>query len=260
MNVEQLINKCGIENCVFFTITFREKIFDRAEASRRWNSLSVHVLNRRFPRRLRVFERHLDAAIHFHGVFEIGSDVRTGFDFVSYDAARRAQDARQRREFTKRYAMSAAPALREEWRYWREHASDYGFGRAEILPIRSNAEAVGRYVGKYVQKHILARKDEDKGARLVSYSRGWKSYGANFQWNSKGAALWRSCLSEFAHAVGCRSYADLLPKLGKSWAHKYRDAIMAMSNRGLDEHEGADFLRTAFFSLVKQRSGSSSID
>ena len=39
-------------------------------------------------------------------------------------------------------------------------------------PIKSTSEGISKYVGKYIGKHMESRLDEDKGARLVEYSRG----------------------------------------------------------------------------------------
>lgn len=51
----------------------------------------------------------------------------------------------------------------------------YGFGRAELLPIRSYAGGIARYVGKYLEKGSQFRGEQFKGARMVRYSRGLPS-------------------------------------------------------------------------------------
>jgi len=61
---------------------------------------------------------------------------------------------------------SASAALKSEWEFWRETAPRYGFGRTELMPIKSTAEGISKYVGKYIAKHIDARIEKDKGAIL----------------------------------------------------------------------------------------------
>ena len=45
--------------------------------------------------------------------------------------------------------------------------------RVELIPIFKTGEAVSRYVSKYVEKNLFARRPEDKGKKLVRYM-GWK--------------------------------------------------------------------------------------
>ena len=68
---------------------------------------------------------------------------------------------------------SAPPYLRAVWRELRIKCKAYGFGRHELLPIKSNADAMAQYIGKYISKHLGSRKDEDKGKRLIASSSGW---------------------------------------------------------------------------------------
>ena len=41
-----------------------------------------------------------------------------------------------------------------------------------MLPICSTAEAIAKYTGGYIAKHMQNRKECDKGVRLVRYGKG----------------------------------------------------------------------------------------
>ena len=101
-----------------------------------------------------VWERHESGRIHFHLVVVLEEDIRTGADFEAF----KRQGLQERKS-----------ALRGEWAFWRVTCPKYRFGRHELMPIKSNAEGIARYVGKYIAKHIGQRLEEDKGARLVRF-------------------------------------------------------------------------------------------
>lgn len=218
-NVQAMAEKWGLERLGFLTLTFADHVLDAREAQRRFNSLSTHVLRVRYPAFIRVLERQRSGRIHYHLLVVLSSDVRTGFDFKAVAN----HDYR-----------SASPALRDEWAFWRRTAKSYGFGRTELLPVRSTIEGIARYVGKYISKHLGARRDEDKGLRLVEYSQGGRMASTRFQFATVGAASWRRKLQLFAGIVcrarGCpvpsmQALADLL---GPRWAWRWREFILTL--------------------------------
>lgn len=148
-------SRFGIERVGFLTLTFADHVLCAREAQKRFNSLATHVLRPRYSGYIRVLERQKSGRIHYHLLVACPDDIRTGSDFDAF------ADGDYR---------SAPKALRAEWRFWRETARQYGFGRTELLPVRTTAEAVGRYVGKYIGKHFRSREPRDKRVRLVSYS------------------------------------------------------------------------------------------
>jgi hypothetical protein len=146
-------------------------------------------------------------------------DIRTGFNF----------DAVHQGDY-----RTAGAALRSEWAYWRNTARAYGFGRTELLPVRSTSEAIGRYVGKYISKHISHREVRDRGVRLVEYSRGARMCRTRFAWATENAAAWRRKVALFAEIVSERNggvvvaFEDLKALVGEAWAHKHRAFIAAL--------------------------------
>ena len=153
------------------------------------------------------------SACHYHLLVVMAEDIRTGFDFAAV----------KRKNY-----QSASPYLRREWQFWRKTAPKYGFGRTELLPIKKTAEGVAKYVGKYVAKHIGQRLPEDKGARLVRYSKLTNRVGIRFSWASLGAFMWRSKLGLFCRMLGLNpdNYKPALKAwFGKNWVYHLRPLI-----------------------------------
>lgn len=217
-NVEFLAEKYGLERLGFLTLTFAENVLDPREAQRRFNSLSTHVLRVRYFDYIRVWERTKKGRIHYHLLVVLDADIRTGFDFPAV-----AQDDYR----------TAGQALRDEWAFWRRTAKAYGFGRTELLPVRSTAEGISRYVGKYISKHVSQREARDKGFRLVEYSRGARSVSTRFAFNTGGSLDWRRKLELFAgfvsgHMGKIVRYDDLKGILGPNWAYTHREFIASL--------------------------------
>lgn len=212
-NVARLCAKYGIERIGFLTLTFADHVTCAKEAGKRFNSLRTGVLAERYVESICVLERMKSGRIHFHLLVVLPHDIRTGFDF----------EQAANGEYT-----SANPQLRAEWSFWRATAKRYGFGRTELLPVKSNEEGLSKYVGKYIAKHIGARENRDKGVRLVRYSRDAKPCGTAFAFVSPRGKLWRVQVAEFAKRNGCVDLAAVKAKFGPKWAHVMRRDIMAI--------------------------------
>jgi hypothetical protein len=204
----------------FLTLTFAQNIQSPREAQRRLNSLITHVIKPRYSEYVGVMERQKSGRIHYHLLVHVGTDIRTGFDFSAIEN----HDYR-----------SASSALRSEWAFWRHTAKKYGFGRTELLPVRSSSEAIAKYLGKYISKHIEVRQEQDKGVRLVRYSSGARVGTTRFQFQSPGSQEWRRKVQIFAELVQNNnpdtpvcSLADLSRVLGKRWAYKHREFILSL--------------------------------
>lgn len=209
-----LAKKFGIETLGFLTLTFPDHVTQLKEAQRRFNSLNTHVINARYSRAIGVWERHESGRIHFHLVVVLAVDIRSGFDF----------EAVERRDY-----RSANQALRAEWAFWRATAPKYHFGRTELLPVKSTAEGIARYVGKYVSKHIRARGRADLGARVVrflGYGPGERSAGSQFAWNTDNGWLWRHKVKAWCEKRGLTF--DDLQKIPR-WAWRLKDSILTES-------------------------------
>ena len=218
-NVQAMAEKWGLERLGFLTLTFADHVLDGREAQRRFNSLSTHILRTRYPAFIRVLERQKSGRIHYHLLVVLDSDIRTGFDF----------EAIQHHNY-----RSASAALRSEWAFWRRTAKPYGFGRTELLTVRSTAEGIASFVGKYISKHLGARLEADKGMRLVDYSRGARVASTRFQFVTEGAAAWRHKLRLFAglmfqaHRCSSPTMEGLRMGLGPHWSYHWREFILSL--------------------------------
>lgn len=212
LHVERLVSLFRLETVGMLTLTFSDHVTDAREAQRRMNSLLTHIIRPRYREYIAVMERTKAGRIHFHLLVSVGSDIKTGLDF----------QAVQERDY-----KSASPSLRAEWAYWRRVAPSYGFGRTELLPIKSTVDAVKFYVGKYISKHIENREEEDKGVRLVRTSNGVKAGTTRFAWNSDAARLWREKLGLLCEA-GQVTEGQCHKAFGSSWAYKNQDIIQAV--------------------------------
>jgi hypothetical protein len=213
-NIRMLAARFGVERLGFLTLTFRDHVTDIREAQRRFNSLRTHVLSERYAASIAVPERMLTKRVHFHLIVVCPADIRTGVDFKAIAAG----DYR-----------SAGSWLRSEWAFWRRTAPKFGFGRTELLPVRSTTEGIAKYVGKYVAKHIDQRLPEDKGARLVRYTASARQVGTRFAWAGVRPWLWRQKLARFAADHGCRDLDDMRGKFGRRWAYRLSEHIAAVT-------------------------------
>lgn len=220
--VSELARRFGIEKLGFLTLTFKNNIIDSKEAQRRFNSFSNNVLTKRYKEYIRVYERQKRGAIHYHLLIVLSEDIRTGFDFDAID---------------KRNYSSACSYLRKEWSFLRKSTVTHGFGRSELHPVKSTSEGIARYVGKYISKGVQCRIPDDKGVRLVSYSKGAKIGSTRFSFVSLGSRKWRNKMKVFSQLVAERydkpkiEYEDLKILLGSKWCWKYSDLIVLLPEK-----------------------------
>jgi hypothetical protein len=186
-----------------------------------------------------VLERHESGAIHFHFVIHVGRDIRSGFNWT---LAQLACDAAKRRAFHKAGQLWSATAgsaesgdfLRKEWAFWRTARNRYRWlGRCQLVPIRFTGEAIARYTGGYIAKHMQHRRKEDKGVRLVRTGKGMRWVNSHIAFTSPKARLFRRKLAAFVaqphiQAAGVREYGDLKRVFGKRWGYHLLIPILSM--------------------------------
>ena len=193
-NVKALAEEFGVERLGFLTFTFPDHVTDPKECNRRFGNLRRRALSR-YVKWIAVRERQASGRLHLHLLVVVENDIKTGVNF---------------QEIRDKNYRSAGAYLRSEWAFWRKSAKKYGFGRTELMPIKSTAEGIARYVGKYIQKNLDCRTAADKGARLVSYSKGaGKVKAGGFAWNSPRAWLWRKKLGQVAERCGIKDPDEL---------------------------------------------------
>lgn len=223
-SVENISKVYGIERLGFLTLTFKDHVIEAREAQKRLGSLIRNIIKPRYHDYISVFERQKSARIHYHLLVPMSQDIRTGVDF----------DAIKNRNY-----KSAGRHLRGEWKFWRDTAHKYRFGRTELLPVISGAEAIKYYVGKYISKSLEGSGESgypDKNVKLVRYSKGIKIGNTNFTFISDNATRWRKAVALFSRLVEAHygtvvDSMDVLSHfMGKRWAHKYKGYILAISD------------------------------
>lgn len=202
-NVKEFVRKFGINHCGFLTLTFPDQVEDFREAQERFNSLATHYLRERFGRYVCVVETQKSGRIHYHLLVTCQEDIRTGFDF----------EACEKRDY-----RSASDYLRGLWSDLRETMPKFGFGRSELLPIRTTAGGIANYVGKYLGKAITFRREDMGKARLVRYSQGWRVANAQFAWAGGKGPEWRAGLEKVGKANGAKDYEGVRALFGSRWA------------------------------------------
>jgi len=219
-NVDYLGKKYGAEKLGFLTLTFRDHVTCVKEASRRFNSFATNILKKRYSDYIRVLERQASGRIHYHLLVVLDEDIKTGFDFAAV---------------ANNDYSSAGKRIRLEWALLRKTAPLYRFGRTELMPVKSNSEALAQYVGKYIGKHFNSRKEEDKGARLVSYSSGARMATSRYSATTKYGTEWRQKIYRFVLMTRAaypqepiNSFASLRRIYGPNWGYKFRDFIIGL--------------------------------
>jgi hypothetical protein len=224
-SVQKLCRLNGIDRVAFLTLTFADHILDPREAQRRLNSLLTAVIKPRYGEYTGVLERQKSGRIHYHLLVTMPFDCRSFADFEA---------------FSKHDYRTASKALRNEWRFWRVTSRKYGFGRTELMPIKSTEEAIGRYVGKYISKSITASNesknaDLDKGVRLVRYSTGARAGTSHFTFVSKNSEKYRTALRYLVDVInqqmgfGITEINELKFFFGPRWQYGFRYAIADMA-------------------------------
>lgn len=209
-----LIERVGLNQVGFLTLTTPQNIVDAKDAQRLFKLFQRRVLKDNFGAWMVVRERQQRGSWHWHLLIDCKADIRTGLDF----------DAIHRRDY-----RTAGKDLRRVWAVLRKKCPAYHLGRHELLPIRSNAEAVGRYVAKYVAKHVGTRRPEDRRVRLFGASSKARTCTVNFAWNSPGGWVWRQKLRLFCQDRGMSTVSHLWLKFGPNWAYWLRRDIERMA-------------------------------
>jgi hypothetical protein len=231
VNLDGLIRRVGIERVGFVTLTFREHITGRDEASKRFHKLAVAVLKPEDMEFISVPERQGSGRFHFHLATAFPCDIRTGFDFAACELANAAKRDGDRESFQKWqsvYFGSANGNLRKYWSLFRsDRVRKYGFGRCETLPVLSNAKGLARYVGAYVTTASRARLADDKGMRTVRYSLRQRTASVRWAWADGPGARWRRGMQIIGQILEI-TYEQFEEKFGKRWPWHLKETVTVL--------------------------------
>ena len=255
-NVNGFAKEYGIENMGLLTLTFKDNVRCKKEAGRRWDNLRRTIAREKPFKVLNITkEKQLRGAWHFHILVNMGIDIRTGFDWESFDKAGEAQkkgDWQERQKYTRRYAKKAHPVLNETWKWLRKKCSTHGFGRSELMPIKY-PNNIGSYLGKYLLKEEQNRekymRDHGKKApkfKQTTYARDVKrKANAQFSWvkHPQGRPTFRHMLKQWAEYRGFTSVDHIRAHYGKRWSFHCYGEIMYDYVRIRRDREGLPALK-----------------
>jgi len=233
-NAARFVEKVGLKNVGFFTVTFPAEVKTPREAQRRWNNFCRRVVGPLFGQRVRAVEPHSDGRPHSHSLIDCKGDIRTGFNWPHYDAVRAWSKERFRTLKKKpQGSLNRRPHLAWLHAELARLAPLYGIGRVELVPLRSTGEAVGRYVGGYLSKGTGRRRGREwKGVRHVSYTRRCpRAMKGPWAWGEHGRR-WRRQLARWAAKHGCATMADVAAVFGPRWCYHHGPSIAATDPDG----------------------------
>ena len=160
IDMENFINKWGLDNIGFVTLGFGNPQPSADEAEKRFNSAMNNYLREEFLAYIAVMERgDQNGNIHFHLLAALSFPIRPGFNFEAL-AKKRVR------------GTNAVPKLRALWVRMQRKLPTYGFGGfPNVTPIRKSAIAAAVYLAGYMTKTLKCRHPEDIGRRLIRTSR-----------------------------------------------------------------------------------------
>lgn len=228
-NVAWMAKEFGLGSLLFVTLTFSDAVHDVKEAQRRFHSFFTAALSKRYRCGVVVVEPQKSGRVHYHMIVVVAGsslvaaapvDFRTGFDFGEYRRLMSSGGSWRGRD------AGACDALKDEWRFFRESASVYGFGRCNCEPVKGDVKQISRYIGKYISKGWAQRLDSFSGARVVRYFGHWSKFARKVGADGKLLPLMKP---RFNHKFSWNTAG------GKVLRIKYKQAFASLrSNDGLD--------------------------
>lgn len=229
MEVERMCKTYGVDRVGFMTLTVPNdkdgKCPNEKEIMRRFNNLNRRVFER-YVEAIRVIEwGTVGGRPHLHLLVVMPFDIRSGVQWKETKAG------------YKPVIETIGKDLREEWAYLRKTLPRYGFGRHELLPVRTSQEACSRYVGGYVKKGVLRRPDGCKVRLFACIKVETRAASTCFAWASPNSRKWRNGVRILAQAFDLK-YEDLRSKFGPRWAYLWKEHIFRLARQ---HEEGYDF-------------------
>lgn len=210
--IDSLFLRTPISYVLFVTLTSAKPLLSVKQGHVQLNKL-FNQLRRRGREYLYVLEPQESGRIHYHLLIPVDFDAHEGTIVDAW---------KDRGLFSDEFRdNSMNPRLRAESEWWKATASRYGFGRIEVAPIYSNAEAIRKYLTKQNWRHRHWPFEEKKSVRFWSCSTALRAGRSQFAWNSPGGQTCRARQREWAHQQGCEAEEELPIKLGKNWGYQF---------------------------------------
>jgi hypothetical protein len=206
--VEGFVRQWGGEDyCAELTLTFAENITEKAEASRRFNSLRTALAGLGIRSYIGCWERQTRGAWHLHLFVALAQPVRN------------QPNARVYLQGLRDIICGTAENEHKDGLLVKR-----GFGYIHHLaPIKKTAARFAGYFTSYLTKTWKALQSENKRVRLITYARNVsRCASVHFSWNGPGGINWRRKKRMFAFSCGCFSLEMAKENLGATWEYKYR--------------------------------------
>ena len=200
----------GEDYCAELTLTFAENITEKAEASRRFNSLRSALSALGIRSYMGCWERQTRGAWHLHLLIALLHPVRNQPDARVY-----IQGLRDTICGTAEHEHKDGLLVKR------------GFGYIHHLaPIKKTAARFAGYFTSYLTKTWKELQGEKKRVRLITYARNViRCASVHFSWNGPNGINWRRKKRMFAFSCGCFTMEMAKEKLGATWEYKYRIEI-----------------------------------
>ena len=209
-NIRLYIQKVGENNIGILTITTPSECLSAFAYQKMWHSWRTHVLKESFPTGMWIRERQPRTGNwHSHSVVDVGWDIKTGFPFD---------------QVASRNYSNVDLRLRKLWKAIRESAVKYGFGRSELLPIKSNGPSCAKYLVKYLTKARGSDKSEgEEKCRLFGIWGGVRFVTTPFSYTR--SRILRKRKAWLAAEMGIECYGSFLVVFGPHWWHHFGAAL-----------------------------------
>ena len=209
-NIRLYIQKVGENNLGVLTLTTPSECLSAFAYQKMWHSWRTRVLKKLFPTGMWIRERQPRTGNwHSHSVVDVGWDIKTGFPFD---------------QVGDRLYANVDPRLRKLWKTIRESAEKYGFGRTELLPLKSNGPFCARYLIKYLTKVRGSDKSEgEEKCRPFGIWGGIRFVMTPFSYTR--SRILRKRKAWLAAEMGIECYASFLVVFGSRWWHHLGAAL-----------------------------------
>jgi hypothetical protein len=221
-DVEGFARQWSEDNCGELTLTFAENITEKAEASRRFNSLRPALFALGVLSFIGCWERQLRGAWHLHLLIALAHPVRNQPNARAY-----LQGLRD----------TICGTVENEHKDGLLVKRGFGYIH-HLAPIKKTAARFAGYFTSYLTKTWVALQSEKKRVRLITYARNvMRCASVHFSWNGPNGINWRRKKRMFAFSCGCFTLAMAKENLGATWEYKYRLEIAAQKLPHYDSPE-----------------------
>ena len=233
LTIETLLDRLGVAQVLFITLTFKKPIRRSTKAAQKELNSLLNTIRERYDGYLWVLEAHMSGGVHYHLLVPVDFDCHDGTDLDAWREKSFPMEGQYfRSENPARCGVctrdnylrnSMNPALRAEADWWQSTATSHGFGRVQVAPIYSNAECMRAYLTKQDWRTRPWPFKERKNIQFWRCSANLRVGNVKFAWATPGARQGREQMAAWARDYyGCESMDDLRCLLGPRWGYIYR--------------------------------------